>query len=183
MSTHDLDLATSPEVDELDLIGSMFPSYASNESESDPESAEPRTEITELSPRVEPQKAQFTWLHAITLVPEYEPTIRRYPPIGVQRHPELGRVITAVYLEDSSQKIRRNFQLGESQFLAAQALRTIEPDTRKLNCRVIIKLIPYKLGMKIRFWENRAGGDVLSSHGVIEVIDAGLQVRMTRVKK
>ena len=84
-------------------------------------------------------------------------------------------MLLAAYLEDTTRRVRRNLKLGEHLFFAAPELELVEPDTKALNCRVIIKTLPHQVGMRIRYWENTPSGDVPGKSGTFIVTERGLE--------
>jgi hypothetical protein len=119
--------------------------------------------------------ADYSWLSALHLVPEHEQLLLRYPAIALKRHTQYGLVLMAAYLADTERRIRRNLKLGNDLFFYAEELELTEPETKHLKCRIVIKTLPHRVGMRIRFWENGPQGDVVGKSGVYEVRAAGLQ--------
>jgi hypothetical protein len=115
-------------------------------------------------------------LSALHLVPEHEQLIRRYPAIGLKQHAQHGLVLMAAYLEDTGRKIRRNLKLGDDVFFYAEELELTEPETEALHCRIVVKMLRHRVGMRIRFWENGPQGDVAGKSGIYEVRATGLQL-------
>jgi len=124
---------------------------------------------------------EYSWLRAIHLVPAHRQLILRYPAIGLKRHSEHGIVLMAAYLEDTLRRVRRNLMLDGDLFFHADALEATEPDTKAIGCRIVIKTIRHRVGMRIRFWQNEAQGDALGKSGTYEVRESGLQL-LTRSK-
>jgi hypothetical protein len=116
----------------------------------------------------------YAWLDAVQLIPKFEKLIRNYPPITTTTDPKHGRVIVLAYIEDRARGVRRNFKVGNQMFFDLDELERIEPETKALKCRILIKIIPYQVGLKIRCWENRPGGDDPRKKGLIVAKEGGL---------
>jgi len=120
--------------------------------------------------------AEFAWEDAYHLVPpQILPLLKRYPAIGISQHAQHGLVLLAAYLEDKQRRIRRNLQIGRDTFFYATELEILEPDTRTLNCRIVIKTFRHEPGMRIRFWQNTPNGDTPGRSGVFELTERGLR--------
>jgi hypothetical protein len=122
----------------------------------------------------QPVEEHYAWLDAVHLVPEFERLVRNYPSIAAIAHPKHGRVIVLTYLADNDRGIRRNFSVGSQKFFDLDELEKIEPETKAFKCRILIKIIPYRVGLRIRCWENRPGGDDPRKKGLIVARESGL---------
>jgi len=180
--------AHEPDPGDPDLLASLFGEPAESHSAgSPPDAASPADPQATTAP--EPMAATggsasgeeaFSWDDALHLVPGYVDLCRRYPPLTERHHPQFGRVIALAYLEDMGRRVRRNFKIGQYQFFDAPELEGLEPDTDSMNCRIVIKLIRYEVGLRIRYWQNQGGADVPGRSGAVVATEAGLRIEKRR---
>lgn len=166
-------------------LAELFPASASTQTGDDILSALVEPIVTPDSaaeflsaplPSVAAASNEYSWESAKHLLPEWAGRlIARYPAIGVSDHPVHGRVLVAAYLEDKGRRVRRNLKIGNDLFFYAEELELIEPDTKHLDCRVVIKTLPYRSGMCVRYWENTASGDAPGRSGTFELVAGGLK--------
>lgn len=131
--------------------------------------------LTASKPETPVRDDDYAWTRAFHLVPEFSRLLSRYPAIGLSQHPRHGLVLVAAYLEDTSRRVRRNLKFGDDLFFAVAELEVVEPETKALKCRVIIKTLPHQVGMRIRYWENTPAGDVPGKSGAFIVTERGLE--------
>lgn len=117
----------------------------------------------------------FAWLDARHLFREFGPIVMRYPSLSERVDPQFGRVIVLVYLEDKVKGVRRNFTVDGKLFFESEALREMNLDTEAFKCRIVVKIIPYRVGLEIRCWENR-GRDVPGTKLRIKTEAVGLRI-------
>lgn len=139
-------------------------------------SAEPLPDEDVVSAAVASQSSGPAWNKAVHLLPPWAmPLISRYPSIGVGQSTLHGRVLWAVYLEDTQLRLRRNLQIGNDVFFHAEELEKIEPNTKELGCRVVLKAFSYRVGLRVRYWENTPTGDVPGKTGAFILTEQGLR--------
>jgi hypothetical protein len=124
--------------------------------------------------------AEYAWVDGLHLVRGYEGLIGRYPPVTERQDREFGRVVVVAYLEDKKRRIRRNSSIGNCKFFEAPSIKTITHDHEDCDFRIVLKVLPYRVGTQLRFWENTPKGDVLAKSVSVLVTQAGLKLAPRR---
>lgn len=116
------------------------------------------------------------WDSALHLLPAWgRQLVGRYPAIGIAMREGHGRVLLAAYLEDTVNGVRRNLKIGDDIFHYADAIDKLEPDTKHLGCRIVLKTLAYRVGTTLRYWENTRQGDSVGKSGSFTLGEQGLR--------